>query len=81
MGTDGTKTWVEFPGPLHSGAPAFVGLGNDGGWFNKPSTQVVNYRPMPGNRYMADAVLNRAALIAGVGGDEQRCTLQREAAR
>lgn len=79
--TDGTKMWVEFPGPLNAGAPAFVGLGNDGGWFSKPSTQVVNYRPMPGNRYMADAALDRAALISGVGGSEQRCTLRRERAR
>lgn len=77
--TDGTKTYVEFPSALTSGAVAFVGLANNGGWFSKPSTQVVNYRPMPGNRYMADGALERAALI-GAGG-EQRCTLTREARR
>ncbi len=77
--TDGTKTYVEFPSALTSGAVAFVGLANDGGWFNRPSTQVINYRPMPGNRYMADGALERAALI-GAGG-EQRCTLTREARR
>lgn len=79
--TDGVKTYVEFAGPLNSGAPAFVGLGSGGGWFSRPPVQVVNYRPVPGNRYVADAALDRAALIAGVGGDEQRCTLTREARR
>lgn len=77
--TDGTKTYVEFPSALTSGAVAFVGLADNGGWFSKPSTRVINYRPMPGNRYMADGALDRAALI-GAGG-EQRCTLTREARR
>jgi len=30
-----------------------------------------------GNRYVVDAVLDRAALISGVGGDQQRVGLSR----
>lgn len=78
--TDGLKTYVEFPGPLGAGSPALVGLANDGGWFSKPTAQVVNYRPI-GNRFVADASLQRAALILGVGSAQQECILTREARR
>jgi type IV secretion system protein VirB9 len=36
----------------------------------------VNYRVM-GNRYVVDAALDRAALISGVGGDQQRVVITR----
>ena len=75
--SDGLKTYVEFGRPLNSGAPALVGLASDGGLFSRPTEQVVNYRPI-GNRYVADAVLPRAALIQGVGGDQQQCVLTAE---
>lgn len=75
--TDGRKTYIEFPGSLGAqAAPALVALGNDGGWFSRPSAQLVNYRVL-GNRYVVDAVLDRAALISGVGGDQQRVTISR----
>jgi type IV secretion system protein VirB9 len=53
-----------------------VALANDGSWFSSPSPQLVNYR-VQGNRYVVDAVLDRAALISGVGGDQQRVGLSR----
>jgi P-type conjugative transfer protein TrbG len=75
--TDGAKTYIEFPSSINfQAAPALVALANDGSWFSKPSTQVVNYRVL-GNRYVVDAALDRAALISGVGGDQQRVTISR----
>lgn len=75
--TDGAKTYIEFPGSIsYQAAPALVALANDGGWFSSPSNQLVNYRVL-GNRYVVDAVLDRAALISGVGGDQQRVVISR----
>jgi type IV secretion system protein TrbG len=70
--TDGIKTYIEFPASLNFiSAPALVALANDGTWFSSASPQIVNYRVM-GNRYVVDAVLERAALISGVGDGQQR---------
>ncbi len=75
--TDGAKTTIEFPNSISfQAAPALVALANDGSWFSRPSAQIVNYRVM-GNRYVVDAVLDRAALISGVGGDQQRVVIAR----
>ena len=75
--TDGVKTYIEFPSSISfQAAPALVALANDGSWFSSPSSQVVNYRVL-GNRYVVDAVLDRAALISGVGGDQQRVVISR----
>jgi P-type conjugative transfer protein TrbG len=75
--TDGAKTYIEFPSAIHSqAAPALVALANDGSWFSSPSSQIVNYR-VQGNRYVVDAALDRAALISGVGGDQQRVVISR----
>jgi type IV secretion system protein VirB9 len=54
--------------------PALVALANDRSWFSSPSTRIVNYR-VQGNRYVVDAVV--AALISGVGGDQQRVVILR----
>ena len=75
--TDGAKTYIEFPSSISfQAAPALVALANDGSWFSQPSTQVVNYRVL-GNRFVVDAALDRAALISGVGGDQQRVLISR----
>ena len=75
--TDGAKTYIEFPSSInYQAAPALVALANDGSWFSTPSSQIVNYRVM-GNRYVADAALDRAALISGVGDDQQRVMISR----
>lgn len=79
--TDGLKTFIEFtPAAMRAEAPALVALANDGGWFSKPSSQVVNYRQM-GNRFVVDSVLSKAALVSGVGGSETRVTITRESSR
>jgi P-type conjugative transfer protein TrbG len=75
--TDGEKTYIDFPSSISfQAAPALVALANDGSWFSRSSAQIVNYR-MLGNRYVVDAVLDRAALISGVGGDQQRVMISR----
>ena len=69
--TDGRKTYIQFPGSgFGDGAPALVALGK-GGLFHRAPTKLVNYR-ISGDRYVVDRVLRRAALIAGVGSDEER---------
>ncbi len=75
--TDGAKTYIEFPSSIaYQAAPALVTLANDGGLFSGPSQQFVNYR-MAGSRYVVDAMLDKAALISGVGDDQQRVVLTR----
>ena len=75
--TDGAKTYIEFPNSInYQAAPALVALANDGSWFSRPSAQIVNYRVV-GNRYVVDSALDRAALISGVGDDQQRVVLSR----
>jgi type IV secretion system protein TrbG len=75
--TDGEKTYIEFANAIqYQAAPALVALADDGSWFSRPSSQVVNYRVV-GNRYVVDAALDRAALISGVGGNQQRVVISR----
>jgi type IV secretion system protein TrbG len=79
--TDGSKTYIEFPPSISSGtAPALVALDNDGGWFSTPTEQMVNYR-LQGDRYIVDRVLDRAELVSGVGSDQARVVITRDAAR
>lgn len=79
--TDGSKTYIEFPRAISSGtAPALVALDNDGGWFSTPTEQMVNYR-LQGDRYIVDRVLDRAELVSGVGSDQARVVIARDASR
>jgi len=79
--TDGWKTYIEFPRAIGSGtAPALVALRKDGGWFSRPTEQLVNYR-MQGDRYIVDRVLDRAELVSGVGSDQTRVVITRDGAR
>lgn len=65
--SDGSKTFIQFPSASFGGsAPALVALDNDGGIFSEASEKIVNYRVI-GDRYVVDKVLDRAALISGVG--------------
>lgn len=69
--SDGTKTYLQFPASMQSSeAPALVSLANDG------SEQLVNYR-VTGDRYIVDKVLDRAALISGVGRDQVKVKIAR----
>ncbi|MCD2514662.1 P-type conjugative transfer protein TrbG [Comamonas endophytica] len=75
--SDGSKTFIQFPSSDFGGsAPALVALGKDGGLFSDPSIKIVNYRVI-GDRYVVDKVLDRAALISGVGRDQVKVILIR----
>lgn len=69
--SDGIKTYIQFPRSMLSGdAPTLVALDGDGTWFSSPTKEIVNYRVV-GDTYVVDRVLDRAALLSGVGGSQQ----------
>jgi len=69
--SDGIKTYIQFPRSMLSGdAPTLVALDRDGTWFSSPTKEIVNYR-VEGDTYVVDRVLDRAALLSGVGGSQQ----------
>ena len=68
----GAKTYIEFPASIsHGDLPTLVALGDDGGLFSGPTPRMINYR-LVGNRFEVDSVLDHAALITGVGSDQER---------
>jgi type IV secretion system protein TrbG len=71
--SDGIKTYIQFPPAMrHDEAPALVAIGAD------DREQLVNYR-LSSDRYVVDKVLRRAALIAGVGSDQVKVEILRDA--
>jgi type IV secretion system protein TrbG len=69
--SDGIKTYIQFPRSMLSGdAPTLVALDRDGSWFSSPTKEIVNYRA-EGDTYVVDRVLDRAALLSGLGGSQQ----------
>jgi P-type conjugative transfer protein TrbG len=70
--SDGIKTYIQFPRAMLSGdGPALVSLANDGDLFSSPTKQIVNYR-VEGDTYVVDRVLQHAALISGVGSNQDK---------
>jgi type IV secretion system protein VirB9 len=79
--SNGAKTYIQFPqGVAHSDLPALVALGSEAGLFTEPSTQLINYRYVNG-RFEVDKVLDRAALISGVGWDQVSVRIRRRSGR
>jgi len=76
--SDGVKTYIQFPSASFAGseAPALVALGRDGGLFSSPTKELVNYRVI-GDRYVVDQVIDRAALITGVGRSQVEVVIER----
>jgi type IV secretion system protein VirB9 len=73
-----TKTYIQFPRGIGSGdLPALVALANDGGLFTEPTKELVNYRFVNG-RFEVDKVLERGALISGVGRDQVKVEIERQ---
>ena len=64
------------PGVRHGELPALVALAGDGGLFTEPNKQLVNYRYVNG-RFEVDRILDRAALISGVGWDQVEVKIAR----
>jgi type IV secretion system protein VirB9 len=74
---NGAKTYIEFPSDIGAGdLPTLVALSDDGGLFTEPSKRLVNYRFING-RFEVDKVLQRAALISGVGRDQIAVRIER----
>jgi type IV secretion system protein VirB9 len=73
----GQKTCVQFPADIGSRRlPALLALGKDGGWFSGPTLQMVDAH-FANNRYVVDELLDRFALVAGVGSNQERITVER----
>ncbi len=69
---DGNKTYVQMgPEFRNQDAPVFVLIGQDG------KEQLVNYR-LKNGFYIIDKVIDKAALLAGVGDDQTRINISRE---
>jgi type IV secretion system protein VirB9 len=67
-----SKTFIQFPASAQNAdIPALVVLGPG------HQDQLVNYR-LIGNRYVVDQVIDRAALISGVGRHQTRVDIERE---
>lgn len=73
--SDKNKTYIQFPSTVkYDHTPALVMLGASN------QQQLVNYR-MLNDRYVIDQVIDRAALISGVGRHQQRIEIAREGAQ
>lgn len=69
--SDGQKTYIQFPPSMTNGqAPALVGIGAGN------ATEIINYR-VEGDRYVVDQVLDRGALISGVGRHQVKVEVQK----
>lgn len=74
---DGRKTIIQMPAAMaQTEAPSLLVVRKDGGVFTEEETTMVNYR-VQGDRYIVDAVFDKAILIAGVGSTQDRVTIQR----
>lgn len=74
---DGRKTIIEMPGAMgQSEAPTLLVVRREARLFRGEETVLVNYR-VQGNRYIVDTVFDRAILISGVGGSQDRVTITR----
>ena len=68
---DGTKVYIQMPKEMRSDeAPAFLILGTDG------KEQLVNYR-VKHDYYIIDKLFNRAVMVAGVAGDQDKVVITR----
>jgi type IV secretion system protein VirB9 len=75
------KTYIQFPRDIaHGDLPALVALANDGGLFSEPTKELVNYRYAQG-AFVVDKVLERAALISGVGSDQIAVRIEHQGRR
>ena len=68
--------WRSPPGTMLLYGALLLVVRREGGIFRDEETVMVNYR-VQGNRYIVDTVFDRAILIAGVGGSQDRVTISR----
>jgi len=72
---NGTKTIIQMPTAMaQTEAPTLLVVRKEGGWFSDDETVMVNYR-LQEDRYIIDTVFDKAMLIAGAGGNQDRVTI------
>ncbi len=72
---DGKKTIIQMPTTFsQKEAPVLMVVRKEGGLFSQDTEVMVNYR-LQHDRYIVDAVFDKAYLIAGVGSDQSRVTI------
>lgn len=75
---DGRKTIIEMPDKMQqTESPTLLVVSKEGGLFTDDETVMINYR-VQSNRYIVDAVFDRAILISGVGRSQERVTITRK---
>lgn len=75
---DGKKTILEMPKTMaQTEAPTLLVIRKDGGVFSDDEQVMVNYR-VQNDRFIVDSLFDKAILIAGVGGNQDRITITRE---
>ncbi len=72
---DGKKTIIQMQSTFaRTEAPVLMVVRKEGGMFSKDTTAMVNYR-LQEDRYIVDAVFDKAVLITGVGSNQNRVTI------
>jgi type IV secretion system protein VirB9 len=77
---EGTHVWIQMPATIKaSEAPALILIGSDG------NSELVNYRVKEAEQgglkvtyYIVDKIFTKAALIIGVGGDQQKVEITKK---
>ncbi|MGF7213160.1 type IV secretion system protein VirB9 [Skermanella aerolata] len=74
----GQKTCVQFPADIGDRSlPALLALGPGTGWLSGPSMEPVNAR-FTGGRFIVDGLLDRFALVDGVGSSQLKVIVERK---
>lgn len=74
---DGARTVIEMPPSIaQTEAPILLIVRKEGGLFTEAEEVMVNYQ-LQGSRYVVDTVFQKAVLVAGVGSNQDRVTIQR----
>ncbi len=74
---DGARTVIEMPPSMtQTEAPILLIVRKDRGLFSEAEEVMVNYQ-LQGSRYVVDTVFQKAVLVAGVGSNQDRVTIQR----
>ena len=74
---DGARTVIEMPPTItQTEAPILLLVRKEGGLFTEAEEVLVNYS-LQGHRYIVDTIFEKAVLVAGVGSNQDRVTIQR----
>lgn len=74
---DGVKTIIEMPDSINqTEAPTLLVVRRDSGLFSDAETEMVNYR-IQDTRYIVDSIFDKAILVAGVGSNQDKITIER----